>query len=243
MERYNNGNTKMRKIDNPDDQGGIVPPPNPQPEPYIQPSQVSNAWGATDSIIGRILHYITNPWRFIVVVILAFLTWFGIVSYQNIDYIKNILEKRMSEPKLDLDQADKSISILMKNTGTNSVLLYKVDPGLNKKIVLRAYDTNGRDKNIEGQSIGLYSSNKENNDLVSKLMTNQIVCLEETVPVNYASIWFREKQGNYICMISLPPDSFDFVGQITIGFKEQPTNIEDIKSILLITATEIMKSN
>lgn len=230
-----------------DKEGDITPPPNPYP-PYDgggnnNLGQASNVFGATDNIVARVLHYITNPWRFIVVISLAVLAWFMFVGYQNIDFIKNVVEKRLSEPKIDLAKADKSINMLMKTSGANSALLYKVDPALNKKLVLMAFSDNGRDKNIEGQSVSLFSSNKDNNELISKLMTNQIVCLSEDVPVNYASIWFKEKGANYICMISLPPDSYDFVSQLTIGFKEVPTNIENVKSLMNITATEIMTSN
>lgn len=232
------------KIDNPDDNnqgGGGFPPPSPYPIP--DNNTVSNAWGATDSIVGRVLHYITNPWRFLVVIILGVLVWFALVSYQNIDYIKNVMQRRLDEPKLNLSEADRNINILMKSTNANAVLLYKIDPALNKKRILRAYDSNGRDKNVEGEEVGLFSTNKSNNEIVTQMMTNQIVCLSESEPVNSASLWFESKGSKFICMISLPPYDFQFIAQLTVGFSEQPSDIDRIKNILNITATELMLEN
>lgn len=232
----------MRRVDNPEED--IIPPqPNPNPYPYPEPSPtVTNAWGATDSIIGKILHYVTNPWRLLVVIILAVMVWFGLVSYQNIDYIKQMLDKKKSEPQINMSQIDKSVNLLLKNTGANSVLIYKVDPGLNKKEVLRGYDKNGRDRNIEGQSVGLFSTSKKNNEVVTSMMNNEVVCMKEEEPLNTASLWFNEKGDNYFCMISLPPDSYSFIGQITIGFDKEPENIQKVKDILVIVATQLTEN-
>jgi hypothetical protein len=46
----------------------------------------------------------------------------------------------------------------------------------------------------------------------------------------------------YGCRISVPPEQGKFIGQITVGWKEEPTDLDAYRVLLRIAATMLSKS-
>ena len=45
----------------------------------------------------------------------------------------------------------------------------------------------------------------------------------------------------FTCRVSVPPDSHRFVGQITVGWAQQPESLEQIKFMLEIASAMLTK--
>jgi len=55
-------------------------------------------------------------------------------------------------------------------------------------------------------------------------------------------LWYIEKGMRYGCRISVPPEPGKFIGQITVGWKETPADIEHMKNMLAIAASMLSRS-
>jgi hypothetical protein len=51
-----------------------------------------------------------------------------------------------------------------------------------------------------------------------------------------------EKGMTYGCRISVPPEQGKFIGQITVGWKEEPPDVEQYRVLLQIAATMLARS-
>jgi hypothetical protein len=108
-------------------------------------------------------------------------------------------------------------------------------------VLYKAYTKDGRDKSIEDIDVGLFSQNSANNADVIKLMTNEIPCSEYRYAQSEVGLWYLEKGVTFTCRVSVPPDSHRFVGQITVGWTEQPQNLEQTKFMLEIASAMLTK--
>jgi len=107
--------------------------------------------------------------------------------------------------------------------------------------LLIAITKDGRDKSIEDIDVGLFSQNAANNADVIKLMTNEIPCSEYRYAQSEVGLWYIEKGVGFTCRVSVPPDNHRFVGQITVGWAQQPENLEQIKFMLEIASAMLTK--
>jgi hypothetical protein len=144
-------------------------------------------------------------------------------------------------PEINTSRADDASSMLLKRTGATVVAVFKVNPLFNSRVLYRAYTKDGRDKTIEDIDVGLFSQNSANNADVVRLMTNEIPCGEYRYAQSEVGLWYLEKGVTYTCRVSVPPDSHRFVGQITVGWAQQPENIEQTKFMLEIASAMLTK--
>jgi hypothetical protein len=146
-----------------------------------------------------------------------------------------------SLPEINTSRADDASSMLLKKTGATVVAVFKVNPLFNSRVLYRAYTKDGRDKTIEDIDVGLFSQNSANNSDVVRLMTNEIPCGEYRYAQSEVGLWYLEKGVGYTCRVSVPPDSHRFVGQITVGWAQQPADIEQVKFMLEIASAMLTK--
>jgi hypothetical protein len=131
--------------------------------------------------------------------------------------------------------------MLFKKTGASVVAVFKVNPLFNSRVLHRAYTKDGRDKSIEGIDVGLFSGNSANNADVVKLMASEMPCGEYRYAQSEVGLWYIEKGVGFTCRVSIPPDSHRFVGQITVGWTEQPENLPQLKFLLEIAGAMMTK--
>jgi len=55
-------------------------------------------------------------------------------------------------------------------------------------------------------------------------------------------LWYIAKGVTYTCRISIPPDPSKFVGQITVGWDNEPADIEAAKTMMEIASTMLSRS-
>jgi hypothetical protein len=96
-----------------------------------------------------------------------------------------------------------------------------------------------RNKDIEGLKVPLFNRNQANNADVIALMAGGIPCAEYKSPQSEAGFWYVSVGVTYMCRVSVPPDPNEFIGQISVGWKKQPT--ADMAGYLTIAADMITK--
>ena len=188
-----------------------------------------------------VLTYIDSPFKLLVVVLLGMLGSIGYFAYQNQGLFLSVYLKSQELPKLNDTQFDDAAQLIFRQTGAEIVTIFSVNPMLNRRILLRAYQKDGsREKRLEGLDVGLFTTNQANNSDVVKLMSSEVPCGDYTRPQSEAGLWYIQQGVTYTCRVSVPPDIHQFIGQITAGWKEKP-DVHYATDILTIAANKLIK--
>ncbi len=191
---------------------------------------------AKDGVMA-VLGYIDSPFKLIVVLLLGVLGYVGYFVYDNKTFLLGVYEKSNALPKLNSGKFDDAIALLMKDPNVVAVSIMSVDTIFNKRVIVRAENRDGkRAKNLEGENIGLFTSNHSNNGDVVDLMAGQTPCGFYSSPQSEAGIWYIEQGATFGCRTSVPPDYTSFIGQITVMYKDAPLDLDKSKAMLTIAA-------
>jgi hypothetical protein len=189
-----------------------------------------------------VLTYIDSPFKLFVVVLLGILSSIGYFAWQNQGLFLSVYMKQRELPKLNETRFDDVSAILMKELKTEIVAIFAVDAMLNKRVSIRAYQREGgREAKVEGLDVGLFTSNSANNADVIDLIASKIPCSEYKRPQSEIGLWYKYKGINYTCRVSVPPEINQFIGQITVGWKEKPNDLEYVHDILTVAARALTK--
>ena len=194
-----------------------------------------------DTIIDKVLSYVDSPFKLFAVILMGVVAFSGYFLWQNQEFMRDAYKESKKLPEINTSRADDASAMLFKKTGATVVAVFKVNPLFNSRVLYKAYTKDGRDKSVEDIDVGLFSQNTANNSDVIKLMTNDIPCSEYRYAQSEVGLWYLEKGVTYTCRISVPPDSHRFVGQITVGWAEQPKDIEQVKFMLEIASAMLTK--
>jgi hypothetical protein len=192
--------------------------------------------------LDKILTYVDSPFKLVALVIMAVLAFMGFLIYKNLDLIVGTYKEQQRLPTLAENRLDDAVTHLFKNTQAEVVAIFKVDPILGSRVLYRAYTREGRDKTKEGIDVGLFTANAANNRDVVALMAGEVPCVEYLSAQSEVGLWYIEKGMRYGCRISVPPEPGKFIGQITVGWKETPGEIERMKSMLAIAASMLSQT-
>jgi hypothetical protein len=192
--------------------------------------------------LDKILTYVDSPFKLMALIIMAVLAFMGFLIYKNHDLIIGTYKEQQRLPTMAENRLDDTVTHLFKNTQAEVVAIFKVDPILGSRVMYRAYTREGRDKTKEGIDVGLFTSNASNNKDVVALMANEIPCGEYKAAQSEVGLWYIEKGMTFGCRVSVPPEPGKFIGQITVGWKETPGDIERMKSMLAIAASMLSQS-
>ena len=196
---------------------------------------------AKDSAMS-VLTYIDSPFKLFVVVLLGILGSIGYFAWQNQGLFLSVYMKQRELPKLNEARFDDVAAILMKELKPEIVAIFAVDPMLNKRVSVRAYQREGgREAKVEGVDVGLFTSNSANNVDVIDLIASRIPCSEYKRPQSEIGLWYKYKGISYTCRVSVPPEINQFIGQITVGWKEKPDDLEYVHDILTVAARALTK--
>ena len=149
---------------------------------------------------------------------------------ENTDWLTKILAY--------VDSPFKLIAIIiMAVVGFAGVMLYK-----NQEILLGAYKEHQKLPEIADDRLGLFSANVANNRDVVALMAGETPCGEYLAAQSEIGLWYIEQGMRYGCRISVPPDNTKFIGQITVGWKEQPADMDKVRTMLNIASNMLSKT-
>jgi hypothetical protein len=193
------------------------------------------------STLDTVLSYVDSPFKLFAIILMGVIAFSGYFLWQNQEFMRDAYKESKKLPEINTSRSDDVGSLLMKKTGATVVAVFKVNPLFNSRTVYRAYTKDGRDKTIEDIDVGLFSQNSANNSDVVRLMTNEIPCGEYRYAQSEVGLWYLEKGVAFTCRVSVPPDSYRFVGQITVGWSEPPQDIQQVKFMLEIASAMLTK--
>jgi len=193
------------------------------------------------STVDKVLDYVDSPFKLFAIVLMGVLAFSGYFLWQNQEFMRDAYKESKKLPEINASRVDDASAMLFKKTGATVVAVFKVNPLFNSRTLYKAYTKDGRDKSIEDIDVGLFSQNSANNSDVVRLMTNEIPCGEYRYAQSEVGLWYLEKGVTYTCRVSVPPDSYRFVGQITVGWTEPPQDIQQVKFMLDIASAMLTK--
>jgi hypothetical protein len=194
-----------------------------------------------NTTLDKVLGYVDSPFKLFAIILMGVIAFSGYFLWQNQTFMLDAYKESKKLPEINTARADDVGSMLMKKTGATVVAVFKVNPLFNSRTLYRAYTKDGRDKSIEDIDVGLFSQNSANNSDVVKLMTNEIPCSDYRYAQSEVGLWYLEKGVAFTCRVSVPPDSYRFVGQITVGWTEPPQDIQQVKFMLEIASAMLTK--
>lgn len=192
-------------------------------------------------VLDRVLAYVDSPFKLFALVLMAVLTFSGYFIYEHKEILVGAYKESKRIPDVNEDRAEDAATMLFRQTGAQFVAVFKVNQMFGTRVLYRAYTKEGREKSMEGIDVGLFSQNAANNADLIKLMENEVPCSEYKEPQSEIGLWYVAQGVTFTCRTSVPPDSFKFYGQITVGWKDRPENIEQTKTLLGIAASMLTK--
>jgi len=183
----------------------------------------------------------SSPFRLFAVVLLCILGFGGWIVYTEKDTFLATYRAQQALPKMN-GRYDETYKFLLKNTNVELVSIMEVNTLINtRKIVYLSTRNGGRDKTYDGLDVGLFSKNYDNNTDVIALMSGRIPCGPYLKPQSLIGFAYRENGVSYMCRISVPAEPGVFIGQISIGWKEQPDDVEAAQTALIIASMLLFK--
>jgi hypothetical protein len=194
-----------------------------------------------NSTLDKVLGYVDSPFKLFAILVMGVVAFSGYFLWQNQEFMRDAYKESKKLPEINSGRVDEASAMLFKKTGATVVAVFKVNPLFGSRVLYRAYTKDGRDKTIEDIDVGLFSQNAANNADIIKLMTNEIPCGEYRYAQSEVGLWYIEKGVGFTCRVSVPPDNHRFVGQITVGWTQQPESLEQIKFMLEIASAMLTK--
>ena len=190
----------------------------------------------------ELLKYIgESPFRLFTVVFLCVLGFGGWIVYSEKDAFMASYRAQQAMPKMN-GKYEEAYNFLIKNTDIELVSIMEVNTLINtRKIVFLATRNGGKIKEHNGLDVGLFSKNYDNNNDVIGLMSGKIPCSPYLKPQSLIGFTYKDNGVNYMCRISVPAEPGVFIGQISVGWKEQPTDVEAAQTALIIASALLFK--
>lgn len=184
----------------------------------------------------------SSAFRLFSVIVLLVLFAIGWFFYTEKDAIMTSYRAAQALPKMN-GQYETASNFIMKNSSVELIAIFEVNTLLNtRELVWFVTRESGRNKNYDGLEVGLLTKNHANNRDVIDLMSGQIPCHPYKLPQSRIGFVYKEAGINYMCRISVPSDPGTFIGQITVGWKEESLTEDQIElsKTLLIIASGIL---
>jgi len=178
-----------------------------------------------------------SPFRLFTVVLLCFLTFGGWLVYSEKDAYMASYRAQQALPKMN-GKYEEAHNFLLKQTEADLIAIFEVNTLSNtRNLVYLATKEAGRNKAQDGTNVGLFSKNYDNNNDVISLMSGKIPCSPYLKPQSLIGFLYRDLGVTYMCRISVPAEPGVFIGQISIGWKEEPKNLDEIQTTMTVASS------
>jgi len=178
-----------------------------------------------------------SPFRLFTVILLCFLGFGGWIIYSEKDAFMASYRAQQAMPKMNGKYED-ATNFILKNTDAELIAVFNVNTLLNTRKV--AYLTTrgaGRNTAFDGINVGLLTKNHSNNEDVIGLMSGKIPCGPYLTPQSYIGFTYKDAGVKYMCRISVPAEPGLFIGQISVGWKEEPSDVELARTVLTVASS------
>jgi hypothetical protein len=160
----------------------------------------------------------------------------GWIIYSEKDAFMTSYRAQQALPKMN-GKYEEATNFIIKNTTAEMVAILEVNTLVNtRKIAYLFTRGSGRDKNHDGVNVGLFSKNYDNNNDVIGLMSGKIPCSPYLKPQSLIGFVYRDYGVAYMCRISVPAEPGVFIGQISVGWKEMPENLDEVQTAMQIAS-------
>jgi hypothetical protein len=177
-----------------------------------------------------------SPFRLFTVILLCFLGFGGWIIYSEKDAFMTSYRAQQALPKMN-GKYEEATNFIIKNTTAEMVAILEVNTLVNTRKIAYLFTRGaGRDKNHDGVNVGLFSKNYDNNNDVIGLMSGKIPCSPYLKPQSLIGFVYRDYGVTYMCRISVPSEPGVFIGQISVGWKEVPENLDDVQTAMQIAS-------
>ena len=189
-----------------------------------------------DFLLGLLNFVGSSPFRLFTVVLLCGLGFGGWIVYSEKDSFMASYRAQQALPRMNTNY-EQAVNFVLKNSDVELVALFEVNTLLNtRKLVYLTTRGAGINKTYNGVNVGLLTKNHSNNQDVIALMSGQIPCSAYLTPQSYIGFIYKDAGVQYMCRISVPAEPGLFIGQISIGWKEPPANIESAQTVLIVAS-------
>jgi hypothetical protein len=193
-------------------------------------------------LLSKVLSYVDSPFKLFALILMAVFAFAGYFVWQNQSFLFEAYKENKKLPMIAEDRVEDAAAHLFKTTNATIVAVFKVNPMFGTRVLHRAYTKEGRDKVNDGLDVGLFTQNANNNSDVVKLMAGEIPCGEYRAAQSEMGLWYIAKGVSYTCRISVPPDPSRFVGQITVGWDNEPADIQVARTMMEIASTMLSRN-
>jgi len=179
----------------------------------------------------------SSAFRLFVVVILSVIGFIGWIAYTEKDTFMASYRAQQALPKMNGNYQQAS-NFIFKNSKAELVAIFEVNTLLNtRKLVFLSTRSKGTFAEYNGIEVGLLTKNYDNNNDVIELMSGKIPCSQYLKPQSYIGFTYKEQGTEFMCRISVPAEPGMFIGQISVGWKEEPEEIELAHTVMLVASS------
>jgi hypothetical protein len=190
-----------------------------------------------DLLFGLLTYIGGSAFRLFAVIVLCVLGFGGWIVYSEKDNFMASYRAQQALPKMN-GNYEPAVAFILKNTDAELVAIFEVNTLLNtRKLVYLTTRSAGHDRAYNGTNVGLLTKNHSNNQDVIALMSGQIPCSVYLTPQSYIGFIYKDAGVQYMCRISVPAEPGLFIGQISIGWKETPANVESAQTVLTVASS------
>jgi hypothetical protein len=182
-----------------------------------------------------------SPFRLFTVVFLCLLTFGGWIIYSEKDNFMASYRAQQALPHMN-GKYEEAAAFILKNSQAELVAIFEVNTVLNtRKLVYFVTREGGQDKSLYGTDVGLLTKNYDNNNDVIGLMAGKVPCSPYLKPQSFVGFVYRDKGVSYMCRISVPAEPGMFIGQISVGWKEEPKEVDTAVTVMSIASGILFK--
>jgi len=192
-------------------------------------------------LVPQILAYVQSPFKLFAIVIMAVLAFAGYFIYANQAFLLAAYDKNKALPKIDVSRSDDVAKLLIKEANADIVAIFEVDIMLGTRVLVRAYTKEGRDKSHDGLDVGMLSANADNNADLLSLYGGSTPCGSYTRAQSIIGLWYLQQGANFLCRSSMPTTPGLFAGQLTVGWKTPPENINKVQDMMGIASNMMIR--
>jgi len=132
---------------------------------------------------------------------------------------------------------EEAATFILKNSQAELIAIFEVNTVLNtRKLVYFVTRDGGQDKTLYGTDVGLLTKNYDNNNDVIGLMAGKVPCSPYLKPQSFLGFVYKDHGVGYMCRIGVPAEPGMFIGQISVGWKEQPDDVDAAHTVLNIAS-------
>ena len=190
-----------------------------------------------DLLFGLLTYIGESPFRLFTVIVLCVLGFGGWIVYSEKDSFMATYRAQQALPRMN-GNYEPAVAFILKNTDAELVAVFEVNTLFNtRKLVYLTTRGAGVNRAYNGTNVGLLTKNHSNNEDVIALMSGRIPCGVYATPQSYIGFIYKDAGVQYMCRISVPADPGLFIGQISLGWKEPPDNIESAQTVLTVASS------